>query len=84
MSESENKVRYQVMLTPELAKKVDELAERMKLSRSEFLSFLIENTIFEEGLIIKFVSSRFMEPVVSLVKSWKGKKGASDKQGGKS
>ena len=70
----ERSERAQVMLNAETMERVDELAGRLKMSRSQFLSVLIEQGLDDNEWIIKIVSSRYLDPVRDAVRGWKKKK----------
>lgn len=79
MSDDEGKVRHQVMLEPNTAAKVDELAGLMRLSRSQFLAVLIEEGMKEDEWAIRVATSRFVAPVSDAVKRWReGDGGGAD------
>lgn len=44
----ESKKRVNIMLTPSLTKRVDELAEKMKITRSEYIEQMLRREITEE------------------------------------
>jgi len=44
----ESKKRVNIMLTPSLTKRVDELAEKMKITRSEYIEQMLRREIIEE------------------------------------
>ena len=45
----ESKKRVNIMLTPSLTKRVDEQAEQMKITRSEYIEQLLRREIIEEA-----------------------------------
>lgn len=68
MEAEAKRVRLQVMVTPEVSAKVDDLAGRLHLSRSEFGAALIVAALDDQEWLIKLVTSEFMEPAVKAVK----------------
>jgi len=70
----ERSERAQVMLNAETMERVDELANRLKMSRSQFLSVLIEQGLDDNEWIIKIVSSRYLDPVREAMQGWNKKK----------
>ena len=71
--EKETRVNIQTKVRPETAKKIDDLAARLRLTRQEFMETLIEEGIKDNEWIIRMVSSRFMDPLYDLVKKVKRK-----------
>lgn len=67
-------MRVQVMITPELSEKIDDLAGRLRISRSEFLAALMEAAVSDNELVIKLVTSEFMEPARNLLQWVKNRK----------
>jgi len=68
MDKQGEKVRLQVIVDKPLADKIDELAGKMHMSRSEFVAAMIEENIGCEEWMVKFVTSRFMEPVRQVIR----------------
>lgn len=76
----EPRERAQVMLKPETMERIDELANRLKMSRSQFLAILIEQGLDDNEWIIKIVSSRYLDPVRDAIKSWNTNKTSKAKR----
>jgi len=72
--EDEAKVKLQVVVDSELARKIDELADKMKMSRSQFVAEMLEENISSEEWMVDFVTSRFMAPVRDVIQSLRNKK----------
>lgn len=63
-------IRVQVPVSPANLRKIDELAERLKISRGRMSSLLVEAAIDDHEWIIRAVTSKFMQPIVQAVKDW--------------
>lgn len=72
MSKQE-RVRMQVLVEPEVAAKIDELAERLNLSRSNFLERLIGEGLKDNEWVIRAVTSPMAESIIEVLGVRKGK-----------
>lgn len=59
-------VRVQVTLTAETGQKVRELADRMNVSDSKMIQWLVDAAIEDQEWMIKLVTSRFAKAVAGV------------------
>lgn len=59
MAISEDNVRFQTVITKELAAEIGRLAGRMGMSESRMAAMLLEAAVRDEGWIVEAVSSNF-------------------------
>jgi predicted DNA-binding protein len=78
MSDDANKVRLQVMVEPEIAARVDDLAERLKTTRSRLLAELLSEALNDNEWIIRFVTSSFVTPLREWVQGQSRKRPRKD------
>lgn len=65
-SESADAVRVQVTLTAETGAKIKELADRLNLSESKMIQFLLDAAIEDNEYIIKLVTGRFANAIAGV------------------
>lgn len=70
IDDDQDSIRVQVPLTPETVRRIDELAERMKLPRGRMSALLVEAAIDDHEWIINAVTSKYMQPVVKAIQDW--------------
>ncbi len=73
MTEKNEKVKFQLYVDKDLAEKVDYLAGRLNMKRSDFLATLVEFGVADNKRIIEFVTSKFMKPVRSVLAEFERK-----------
>ncbi len=67
MAIGDDKVRIQTIVDKKLGAKIDELAQRMRLSQSAMAAMLLEAAVQDNEWIIKVVSSNFARKLKSAV-----------------
>lgn len=67
-------VRYQVILDRKYADMVNNFADRLGLSRGQFLKNTIQMAIDDNEWFLKLLSSKYMTPVLEWMQEIKGKK----------
>ena len=66
------KVRVQVVLNQKLVDRIDDLAERMNMTRSYFTATLLEFAVGDNEWMIKLVTSELMSPLMAVVQKLGG------------
>ncbi|MEX2215336.1 MAG: hypothetical protein WD768_14480 [Phycisphaeraceae bacterium] len=78
----EGEIRVQVPVKADYLRRVDELATKMGVGRGRMIAMLLEAGVDDNDWMIKIVTSKFMAPVVNVVKGWMGRgKGKAEPKG---
>lgn len=64
---SDERIRMQVFVSPEVAKKIDELSDRLNMSRSNFLERLIGEGLKDNEWVIRAVTSPMAETIAEVL-----------------
>ena len=68
-----NRFRMQIIVDQDLVDRIDEVATKLNITRSDLVEMMLQDNIRSEEWMAAFVDSRFMAPVRAMVKSWKKK-----------